>query len=191
MPTVPIETPRGVEHVELDDLSPTAAAIARIWSANDLHTPCSLHLESVRTIREMGIDPETAAVWHTPDALDRPHRTIWANRMVWPRRRPDARPWTLASLLEEHAAALPLGYRPIAPAHLDLDLDDDALVDDTDYITREQVLDLLRTLGRPISKATLYNYTKNPPAGWPGIAHYVGRTPRWSRTAIEGYARSR
>lgn len=55
-------------------------------------------------------------------------------------------------------------------------------------ITRTQVLDLLRALGRPLSAGTLDNYRSRPPAGWPQPARYVGRTPMWNRAAIEAYA---
>jgi len=64
----------------------------------------------------------------------------------------------------------------------------DAARDDADLITRAQVIDLMRAMGRPIGVASLYNYGRTPPAGWPGIVKYVGRTPQWSRQAIEVYA---
>lgn len=59
---------------------------------------------------------------------------------------------------------------------------------DDDLITADEVLAVLRERGRPITKPTLHNYTSSPPPGWPGVVKRVGRTPLWSRTAIEAYA---
>lgn len=179
---VQIDTTRGLVGVDTATLTPTAAAIARLWSGNTLHTPCAITLESIRTVREMAPAEQLDEViaWYGEDALDRPHR------MVWPYRPRGHRAHSLAEQLERQAAALPIGYRPVGPA---LDDDIDAVpVEDEDYITSDEVLALMRELGRPIGKATLANYKAHPPTGWPGIARHVGRTPQWSRRAIESYA---
>lgn len=179
---VQIDTTRGLTDVDTATLTPTAAAIARLWSANRLHTPGPIALESIRTVREMTSDEQLAEViaWYGEDALDRPHRMVWPYRGSL-----GHRAHSLAEELERQAAALPIGYRPVGPA---LDEDTDAvLVQDEDYITSGEVLTLMRELGRPIGRPTLANYKANPPTGWPGIARYVGRTPQWSRRAIEAY----
>jgi len=60
---------------------------------------------------------------------------------------------------------------------------------DIDLITKDQVIALLRELGRPVTAATVDNYRSRPPAGWPQPVRYVGRTPLWSQTAVREYAR--
>lgn len=178
---VRIDTTRGLSEVDTDALTPTAAAIARLWSANRLHTPGPITLESIRTVREM-TPPEQfdeVVAWYGEDALDCPHR------MVWPYRPRGGRAHSLAEELERQAAALPIGYRPIGSALVEET--DAVLVEDEDYITSAEVLRLMTELGRPIGKATLANYKSNPPQGWPGIARYVGRTPQWSRRGIVAY----
>jgi hypothetical protein len=59
-----------------------------------------------------------------------------------------------------------------------------------DLITRVEVVELLRELGRPVSARSVNNYRKRPPSGWPQPVEYVGRTPRWRRQDIETYASS-
>lgn len=59
---------------------------------------------------------------------------------------------------------------------------------DHGFIGSAQVLELMASLGRPISGGTLANYRQRPPADWPGIDHYVGRTPQWRRDKITAYA---
>jgi hypothetical protein len=187
MTTVPISARRGLVQVELEDLTPTAAAIARIWSANRLHTPCPLQLQSTRTLREMGADPEEAVLWWGAAAMDQPHRFV----LDVPATLPGGYGAPMATRLEAMAQRVPVGYMPVGGGdpREPVALDAAALAADAEYITRDEVLELLRKLGRPITSATLYNYTRNPPADWPGIARYVGRTPQWSRDAIEAYAR--
>ncbi|WP_367139439.1 hypothetical protein [Saccharothrix sp. HUAS TT1] len=179
--TVPISTTAGVVDVDTTTLTPTAAALARLWSANPLHTPGPVHLESIRTLREMTPPEQMAEViaWYGEDALDRPHRVVWPYHARGHRAHP------LAEELERQAAALPVGYRPVGSA---LDEDGDtALVDDEDFITSDEVLELMTRHGRPIGRTTLANYKHQPPAGWPGIARYVGRTPQWSRRGVLEY----
>lgn len=185
MPTVPIGTTRGAQDVELDDLTPRAAAIARIWSANHLHTPCPLIVESVRTLREMGADPDEAHLWWGADAMDRPHRFV----LDVPATLPGGHGQPLPARLEAMAQRLPIGYIPVGggtqtapPANVD------ELREDADLLTRAQVSELLCEQGRPVSVQVIANYKANPPKGWPQPAKYVGRTPLWSRTAIEAYA---
>ncbi len=64
-------------------------------------------------------------------------------------------------------------------------------LDDIDLIPKEQVIALLRELGRPVTAASVDNYRSNPPTGWPQPVRYVGRTPMWSQTAVREYARRR
>lgn len=59
---------------------------------------------------------------------------------------------------------------------------------DDDLIPADDVLALLRKLGRPITAGTMRNYRSNPPKGWPQPVKRVGRTPLWSRAAVEQYA---
>lgn len=59
---------------------------------------------------------------------------------------------------------------------------------DDDLITADEVLTLLRDLGRPITPGTLRNYRSKPPHGWPQPAKHVSRTPLWSRREIAAYA---
>lgn len=59
---------------------------------------------------------------------------------------------------------------------------------DADLLTSAQVLELLRQLGRPITAGALRNYHRRPPTGWPQPVKRIGRTPLWSRAAVEAYA---
>lgn len=187
MPTVPIGHARQIVDVELDDLTPRAAAIARIWSANRLHTPCPLRLESVRTLREMGADPDEAALWWGADAMDRPHRFT----LDVPATLPGGRGQPIHVRLEAMAQRLPIGYIPVGGAGSPSEpavLDTAELRADADLLTRGQVSELLREQGRPVSVQTIANYKATPPSGWPQPVKYVGRTPLWSRAAVEAYA---
>lgn len=51
-----------------------------------------------------------------------------------------------------------------------------------------KVSELLREQGRPVSVQAIANYKAKPPPGWPQPVKYVGRTPLWSRAAVESYA---
>lgn len=188
MPTVSLALLDGGRRrvaVDLDRLTPRARALAEIVTANRLQTRCPVILESVRTIREMGATADDA-LFYGADAMDKPHRVIWDH---WARY-PSGSDVDPHGYLENEARKLPLGYFPVGASRDQRVPTADAARDDADFITRDQVLDLLCDLGRPITSATLYNYTRRPAAGWPGIARYVGRTPQWSRTAIEAYARA-
>lgn len=181
MPTVTI----GDHLVDLDQLTPRAAAIARIWSANPLHTPGPIILESVRTMRDMGGDPDEAKLWGWD--LDNPHRFV----LDVPSTLPGGVGQPIEARLEALARALPIGYIPVGSstvADVRLLVDEAAIVEDADLLTRTQVAQLLREQGRPISVRAIANYKSKPPAGWPAPAKYVGRTPLWSRTAVEAYA---
>lgn len=187
MPTVPIGTIHGVENVDLDTLTPRAAAIARIWSGTPLHTPCPLQLESVKTLREMGADPAEVALWWGAEAMDRPHRFIFDV----PSRLPGGHGQPLHVRLEATARNLPVGYLPVGGGPPDEPAEDSlvGLRRDADLLTRSQVATLLYDLGRPVSIQAIANYKSTPPAGWPQPASYVGRTPLWSRLAVEAYAK--
>lgn len=134
-----------------------------------------VRLQSDRTMADLGLDP----LWHGPD-LDRPHTTVWAS---WERYPADS-PVDPYRYLEMQAAKLPVGYYPCGVES------SPAAHDSADLITRAQVIEVMRAAGRPITVGTLDNYRSRPPAGWPGPAEYIGRTPMWSRTAIVEYARS-
>ena len=61
----------------------------------------------------------------------------------------------------------------------------------SDLIASQQVLAVLDRYGRPISPATLRNYTSRPasaPSGWPAPVTRVGRTPLWSQAQVVAYA---
>lgn len=170
--------------VDLDRLSPRARALAEVCAATILHGRPAVMLESSRTIREM--DPTAAdLLWYGEDALDRPHRVVWEHWSHYP---PDS---TVDphDYLEGQAQSLPIGYYPIGVDAFIRVPSADAARDDTEYITRHQVLELLRDLGRPLSAATLDNYRSKPPGGWPQPARYVGRTPLWRRSEVEAYAK--
>lgn len=185
MTTVPIGTKRGVVDVDLDQLTPRAAAIARIWSANRLHTPGPIILESVRTLRDMGADSEEAALWGWD--LDEPHRFV----LDVPRTLPGGAAQPLPVRLEAMARSLPIGYIPVGSdtvADVRISITAADLAADADLLTRSQVAELLREQGRPVSIRTIANYKANPPAGWPQPVKYINRTPLWSRAAVEAYA---
>lgn len=166
--------------VDLDRLTPRARALAEIVTRNPLHTPSPVIIQSTRTMREMGATADDAVFYGD---LDQPHRTTWEH---WARIHGPIDPH---DYLENEARKLPLGYFPVGRYRDDWVPSADAARDDTDLITRPQIVEVLRELGRPISPATLANYKSNPPKGWPEPVKYVGRTPLWSRTAIERYAR--
>lgn len=203
MPTAPIQVGDRVLDIELDGLSPRAAAVACIWSANRLHSPCPIVMESTRPLGDLLTDPDEAAVWG-PAALAKPHRIV----IDFGRRLPGMPPGDdvprdgspipesrRAELFREQleliATRLPVGYVPVGGGadrgSVAVALDRDALAED-DLITRDQLVDLLRRLGRPVSPAVIANYKRRPPAGWPQPVKYVGRTPLWSRRAVAAYA---
>lgn len=61
---------------------------------------------------------------------------------------------------------------------------------DADLLSKGHVLWLMGKLGQPISSAMLDSYLTAPPPDWPAPAGYMGRTPLWSRSAVEAYARA-
>jgi hypothetical protein len=162
------------ETIDTTRLTARARALADVVAARPLHTRGPVALVSTRSKAELGLDP----LWHGPD-MDAPHRTTWSS---WARY-PATSTMDPHEYLEREAAKLPAGYVPLAAA-ADVDVRADA-----ELLTKAQVLELLRALGRPISPTTLDNYRSRPPAGWPQPARYVGRTPMWDRQAIETYAR--
>lgn len=173
------------EPIDLDRLTPRARALAEVIASTPLQTRPAVILESTRTIREMG-GTDDDAIWYGADAMDAPHRVIWEH---WARY-PQTSPVDPHDYLEGEARKLPLGYYPVGRAKDQRVPSADAARDDTDLITRAQIAEVLRELGRPISLATLANYKSRPPAGWPQPVKYIGRTPLWSRSAIEQYART-
>lgn len=174
--------------VDPDRLTPRAAAIARLWSANRLHSPCPLILQSVHTVAEMGADADEIALWWRGDGSRR-HRMVLEYAGLLPGRHladPHER-------MEWIAQQLPVGYVPVGGGDQwgGVALDTATLEADADLITATQVRDLLRRLGRPLTEGTLRNYTSKggrAPGGWPDPARYVGRTPLWSRRDVEEYA---
>lgn len=169
--------------VDLDRLSPRARAIAEIVATRALHTRCPLILESVRTLREMGAT-EADEAFYGPEAMAAPHRVTWDHWARYPSRS-DLDPH---DYLESEARKLPMGYYPVGRGRDQRVPSADAARAAADLIPKTQVLDLLRALGRPISATTMDNYRSKPPTDWPQPAEYVGRTPLWSRTAVEAYA---
>lgn len=172
---------RTLVDVDLDRLTPRARALAEILARNPLKTRSPILVESTRTMREMGAT-DADAIWYGD--LDQPHRTTWDHWAKIPG------PIDPHDYLENEARKLPLGYFPVGRSRAGRVPAADAARDDTDLITRSQIAEVMRELGRPIGLATLANYKSNPPKGWPQPVKYVGRTPLWSRAAIEEYARA-
>jgi len=201
--------------VDPDQLTPRARALAEVWARAPLGYRAHIMLESAHTLRELGATEDDAQWYGGLEALDHPHRIPWASWPAWPvRTRPvrdgDTRDGehtpegyvrvsrdgtrtrvraAVHEYLEACAAALPVGYYPVGLGPADRVPSADVARDDVDLITKHQVMELLRELGRPISAAVLDNYRSRPAAGWPQPVEYVGRTPRWSRTQVEEYAR--
>lgn len=164
---------RAGPHTCVDRARALAETLAQ-GPANPAGTRGPVRLQSAQTKAELGLDPQ----WYGPD-MDRPHTTAWNS---W-ERYPAESTVDPHRYLEMQAAKLPVGYYPrgveASPAaHAAADL-----------ISRLQVIEVMRAAGRPITVGTLDNYRSRPPAGWPGPAEYVGRTPMFSRRAIEAYAR--
>lgn len=168
--------------IDLDRLTARARALAELWADAPLGCRTHVILESARTMREMGGDPEEAALWGWN--LDRPWRMPWDSWSDYP---PHS---TLDphDYLESQVQRMPMGYYPASRGRGSRAPSADAARGDADLLTRGQVLALLSGLGRPISAATMDNYRSRPPAGWPQPAQYVSRTPLWDRAAIERYA---
>lgn len=200
MPTVSLElhdTPPGegsaprVE-IDLDRLTPMARALAESVAARPLSARSTVWLESHQTLRDLfaanaarGLPAHLSngAFWHSEEELDGPHRIPWCSWSHYP----VTSTMDPHDYLEQQAQKLPMGYYPIGSIW-DRVPSASAARDDTDLITRTQVLELLRHLGRPITAATMDNYRQRPPADWPQPVRYVGRTPQWSRAAIAAYA---
>lgn len=168
-----------VSDIDPSSLTPRARALAEAIApadANPLGVRHPIRLASDQTMRELDLDP----IWYGPD-LDQPHTTMWSSWSDYPATS------TLDphEYLETQAAKLPVGYYPTG-----VDASGTAQ-DDADLITRMQVIEVMRAAGRTLSVGALDNYRSRPPAGWPGPVRYVGRTPMWSRRAIEAYAANR
>lgn len=168
--------------VDLDRLTARARALAEILAAAPVKAQTSICIESTRTVREM--DPDASPLWHTTEELDRPHRTQWSAWSAYP----VGTTVDVHDYLEEQAAKLPIGYYPIGRDSFARVPGADAARDEADLVTRTQVIELLRQLGRPLSVDTIDNYRSRPPKGWPQPVRYVGRRPMWDRRDIEAYA---
>lgn len=179
--------------IDLDRLTPMARALAESVHARPLSARSTVWLESHQTLRDLfaanaarGLPAHLSngAFWHSEEELDGPHRIPWCSWSHYPvTSEVDPHDY-----LEQQAQKLPIGYFPIGQGVQDRVPSAEAARDDTDLIVRSQVLEVLRELGRPISVASLDNYRKNPPKGWPQPVRYVGRTPQWSRAEVVAYA---
>lgn len=158
--------------IDLDRLSPIARALAEHIAGTQYRNRQPVPLTSVQTKAELGLDP----LWHGPD-MDAHHITTWNGWADNPARS------TLDphEYLEDAARQLPAGYIPTGATSR-------AAAVALELVTKAQAMDLLRSLGRPISPATWDNYRSRPPAGWPQPTRHIGRTPMWRRADIETYA---
>lgn len=168
--------------VDLDRLTPRARALAEAWANSDMGCRGLVLLESARTIREM--DPGASPAWFTQEQMDQPHSLAYDSWSAYP----PASAVDPHDYLEQQIARMPIGYYVTGRDAVHRVPSADAARGDAEHLTKPQVMELLRDLGRPISPTTMDNYRSRPPADWPQPVTYVGRTPLWRRSAIEAYA---
>jgi hypothetical protein len=175
-----------MSEIDLDRLSPRARALAQAWHARMLPCRGAVVIQSARTIREM--DPDADPTWYTPEQLDAPHRVVWTSWSYYPQNST----MDPHDYLEQQAQRLPVGYVVVGPHRADRVPSVQEAMGDAHLITRAQLLEELRRLGRPIAAATLdlYRSPRFAPAGFPQPVQFVGRTPLWDLRHAEEYVRS-
>ncbi|WP_432051842.1 hypothetical protein [Streptomyces xiamenensis] len=180
MTTVTIHLREGGEPdtINLDDLTPTARALAEAVAQGDLRARTDIWVESDKPLRDRIPDWET---WYTPEEADQPERRPWRGWANYPK---DS---TVSPIryLENEAAKIPpgwhvLGINPRQPVPSMAEAAAGALVDP------RNVPAYLSSRGAPMS-----------PAGWDtliGTGHlpepdrYAEGRPLWRPATLDAYA---
>lgn len=170
------ETPR-YEDIDLDRLSPRARALAEAVAQQDLATAGVIWCASRGTVRELVPDAER---WHSPADLDQPVRVPWSGWSHYP----DESDMDPHDYLEQQARRIHPEYTIIgADPHTPVASYAAGAADSG--MTRQQVLDYLRTRGRHIEPGTWSSYVARGQAPTP--TRKVGRTPLWALEDIAAW----
>lgn len=159
--------------IDLDDLTPTARALAEALAQG---TGRDIWMESDAPIRDRVAGWES---WYTAEEAAEPERRPWRGWAHYPADSP-VEP---IQYLEAEAAKIPPGWHVLG--HPSQHVPSAAASADDDYVDRRHVLTYLSSHGTPVSPAGWD--TLRGTGHWPEPDRYVDGRPQWRSTTLDAY----
>lgn len=182
MATVRIMLKDGVyEDVDLNQLSPTARALAEAIADSPMQTLSDIWVETDQPIRDLTPDWRH---WYTEEEASLLGRRSWRGWAKYP----TTYPLPAREYLEREAGKIPAGWH-ILGASPDQPIPSYAIAGQADEAGQEmnvdQVLAYLHGKGRYIRPSTWRSYAARGQA--PEPVRHIGRTPLWQRGDIDAW----